>query len=98
MLHHQLVEFYVGRAVLLLGKEAIGVMAFIDEAKERGMYTWSGFLDVGSDDAHLRFTAIEAEEPLLALPGRDPSEIDVVSTSGRGIGFYGVGVSPLPLP
>lgn len=95
MLHHQLVDFYVGPAVLLLGRETVGVTAFIDDAAERGFYTWSGFLDVGSNDADLRFRAIEELCPLLALPGRDPSEIDVVSTSGKGIGFVGMGLSPL---
>lgn len=97
MLHHRFVDFYVGPAVLLLGRETVGVTAFIDEAMERGLYTWSGFLDVGSNDAGLRFRVIEALCPLLALPGRDPREIDVVFTSSQGIGFIGNGSSPLQI-
>lgn len=98
MRHHQYVDFYVGPAVLLLRREAIGVTAFIDEASERGVQTWCGFLDVGTYNVDLRFRAFEEDCPMLALPGRDPSEIDVVFTSGQGIGFIGNGTSPLGIP
>lgn len=96
-MHDQLVmDFYVGPAVLTLdGKETIGVMAFIDSARERGLYTWCGFLDTGHHDEELRFRAIESDDPRLALPGRQATPIDVVYTSGTGIGFMGTGPSPL---
>lgn len=98
MRHHLLVDFYVGPAVLLLSRETVGVMAFIDESPERKMYTWCGFLDVGTYNVELRFRAIEDDRPMLALPGRDPSDIDVMFTNGQGIAFIGSGASPLEAP
>lgn len=97
MLHHRPVDFYVGPAALLLAEETIGVTAFIDEASEQGLYAWCGFLDMGSSDAGLRFRVMEGPRPLLSLPGRDPRQIDVVFTSGQGVGFVGNGSSPLQM-
>ena len=100
MMHDRpVMDFYVGPAVLTLdNREVIGVVAFIDSARERGLYTWCGFLDTGNHDEELRFRAIESDDPQLALPGREPCLIDVVYTSGMGIGFMGTGPSPLDTP
>lgn len=86
-------DFYVGPAVLTLDSMTIGVTAFIDSSASRGLYVWGGFLDTHREE--LRFTAVEAERTLLALPGRDGADIDVVYTSQVGIGFLGTGPSPL---
>lgn len=86
-------DFYVGPAVLTLDGETVGVTAFIDSSKNRGLYIWGGFLDTHREE--LRFAAVEADRVRLALPGREGSDIDVVYTSGAGIGFLGTGPSPL---
>lgn len=89
------IEFYVGPAVLTLDLETIGVTAFIDSSASRGMFIWGGFLDTKSHNDELRYAAMEADTTALALPGRESQLIDVVYTSGGGIGFLGVGPSPL---
>jgi hypothetical protein len=86
-------DFYVGPAVLTLDDLTLGVLAYIDSSASRGLYIWGGFLDTSSQE--LRFTAVQAREVRLALPGRDGSDIDVVYTSNGGIGFLGTGPSPL---
>lgn len=86
-------DFYVGPAVLTLDSMTIGVTAFIDSSASRGLYVWGGFLDTHREE--LRFAAVEAERTLLALPGREGADIDVVYTSQVGIGFLGTGPSPL---
>lgn len=86
-------DFYVGPAVLTLDDLTLGVLAYIDSSANRGLYIWGGFLDTYSDE--LRFTATEAQNIQLALPGREGSDIDVVYTSSGGIGFLGTGPSPL---
>lgn len=89
-------DFYVGPAVLTLDDLTVGVTAWIDSSASRGLYIWGGFLDTGSQE--LRFTAIQARSTRLALPGRESSDIDVVYTTSGGIGFLGVGPSPLETP
>ena len=86
-------DFYVGPAVLTLDEATMGVTAFIDSSASRGLYVWGGFLDTRSAD--VRLTAVEADRTRLALPGRDSQDIDIVYTSGGGIGFLGTGPSPL---
>jgi hypothetical protein len=93
--HDRSVDFYVGPAVLSLEEDTVGVTAFIDASKARGMYSWGGFLDTGTHDEELRFRAIEARQPFLALPGREFKAIDVVYTTAEGIGFMGIGLSPM---
>lgn len=94
--HPMAMDFYVGPAVLTLDGETVGVTAFIDSSASRGLYVWGGFLDTHREE--LRFAAVEAERTQLALPGREGSDIDVVFTSGDGIGFMGTGPSPLETP
>lgn len=91
--HIMAMDFYVGPAVLTLDDLTLGVMAYIDSSASRGLFVWGGFLDTGSQE--LRFTAVEANSVKLALPGRQGSDIDVVYTSQGGIGFLGIGPSPL---
>lgn len=91
----RVMDFYVGPAVLTLDEETIGVTAFIDSSKARGLYVWGGFLDTKDHTDELRYRAMEADTTALALPGRERQLIDVVYTSGGGIGFLGVGPSPL---
>ena len=86
-------DFDVGPAVLTLDDETVGVTAYIDSSASRGLYVWGGFLDTHREE--LRFAAVEASETKLALPGREGAYIDVVYTSGQGIGFLGTGPSPL---
>lgn len=87
------IDFYVGPAVLTLDGTTLGVTAFIDSSAARGLYIWGGYLD--THQAEVRLSAIEASRTHLALPGRTALEIDVVYTSSGGIGFLGVGPSPL---
>lgn len=91
--HPMAMDFYVGPAVLTLDGATVGVTAFIDSSASRGLYIWGGFLDTHREE--LRFAAVEADRTRLALPGRESSDIDVVYTSGKGIGFLGTGPSPL---
>lgn len=93
MIGFMTMDFYVGPAVLTLDGSTVGVTAFIDSSKNRGLYVWGGFLDTHREE--LRFAAVEADRVMLALPGRERADIDVVYTSGVGIGFLGVGPSPL---
>lgn len=93
MINLMAMDFYVGPAVLLLDDLTLGVTAFIDSSASRGLYIWGGFLDTHREE--LRFAAVEADETRLALPGREGVAIDVVYTSQIGIGFLGIGPSPL---
>jgi len=86
-------DFYLGPAVLTLDGATLGVTAFIDSSASRGLYVWGGFLDTHQEE--IRLSAVEAESTRLALPGRPALDIDVVYTSGAGIGFLGTGPSPL---
>lgn len=86
-------DFYVGPAVLTLDSSTVGVTAFIDSSRNRGLYVWGGFLDTHREE--LRFAAVEAVSVRLALPGCEGSEIDVIYTSQDGIGFQGTEPSPL---
>lgn len=91
--HPMAMDFYIGPAVLTLDGLTLGVTAFIDSSANRGLYVWGGFLDTHTEE--VRMTAIQAERTQLALPGREALDIDVVYTSGKGIGFMGTGPSPL---
>jgi hypothetical protein len=88
-----IVDLYVGPAVLTLDGETVGVTVFLDSAKDAGLYTWCGFLE--TRDEELRLRAVEADDPHLALPGREGCPIDVMYTNERGLGFMGAGPSPL---
>jgi hypothetical protein len=88
-------DFYVGPAVLTLDSEALDVTAYIDSSAARGLYIWGGFLDTRLHPKELRFQAAEADKALLALPECHGELIDVVYTSAGGIGFLGIGPSPL---
>lgn len=89
-------DFYVGPAVLTLDGLTLGVTAWIDSSASRGLYVWGGYLDTHTEE--VRLTAIQADRTLLALPGREALDIDVVYTTSGGIGFLGIGPSPLETP
>lgn len=91
--HHVAMDFYVGPAVLTLDDLTLGVTAWIDSSASRGLFVWGGYLDTHAQE--LRFAAFEARSVRLALPGRSGADIDVVYTSHNGIGFLGIGPSPL---
>lgn len=96
MINLMAMDFYVGPAVLTLDDLTLGVTAYIDSSASRGLYIWGGFLDTRHEE--LRLAAFEARQVLLALPGRYGSDIDVVYTTQGGIGFLGIGPSPLETP
>lgn len=90
-------DFYSGPAVLLVDGEAFDVMAFIDSAQDRNLVDWGGYLETGPYSEVVRFRAFGSDDVWIRIPGSSARDIEVLSTSGDGFAFTGVGASPLPL-